>query len=357
MNSDSNLPLISVVIPNYNGSRYLESCLKSLAVQSCRQFEIIVVDNGSTDDSVDIARAVAPDAILLLQKRNLGFAGGANAGIRSSRGNWVAILNNDTEVAQDWVLQCMKAIQGHPEASFLACRVLDYKDRSRVYSAGDCFLRAGIGYRRGQEQPDRKEFLQEREVFSASGCAALYRKTALEETGLFDERFFAYLEDVELGLRLQSRGYHGRYAPLAEVYHHGATTSGGEFSRLSVYLRTRNSLLILLKSIPFAILMRCLPMIIFGQLSWILRVATHGRILDYFKGLGGAFLLAREMIKDRVVARRHWRNSKLQFWQEILNSESLARKEFTAGPGNSVSLFLKWYFLLFRTGNTETHSA
>jgi GT2 family glycosyltransferase len=357
MSSESNLPLISIVIPNYNGSRYLESCLKSLAVQSCKEFEIIIVDNGSTDNSVEIVRAVAPEAILLPQKRNLGFAGGANAGIRSSRATWVALLNNDTEVAQDWVLQCTKAIQAHPEASFLACRVLHYNDRSRVYSAGDCFLRAGIGYRRGQEQPDRNEFLQEREVFSASGCAALYRKTALEEIGLFDERFFAYLEDVELGLRLQSRGYHGRYAPRAEVYHHGATTSGGEFSRLSVYMRTRNSLLILLKSIPFTILMRCLPMIILGQLSWMFRAAAHGRILDYLRGLGGAFLLAREMIRDRAAARRHWRNSKLQFWQRILNSEALARKEFTAGPGNSVSLFLKWYFLLFRTGRTGTHSA
>jgi GT2 family glycosyltransferase len=357
MNADSNSPIISVIIPNYNGSRFLESCLKSLSVQSCRDFETIVVDNGSADDSIQVVRSVAPDAILLIQKKNLGFAGGANAGIRSARGRWVALLNNDTEVAQDWVLQCKKAIEAHPEASFLACRVLDYNDRGRVYSAGDCFLRAGIGYRRGQEQPDRKEFLQEREIFSASGCAALYRKTALDEVGLFDERFFAYLEDVELGLRLQSRGHRGRYAPLAEVYHHGATTSGGEFSGLSVYLRTRNSLLILAKSIPLPILMRCFPMIVFGQFSWLFRVAAHGRLLDYFKGLAGAVALAHEMIKDRTAARRYWQNSKIQFWQRILKSESLARTEFTAGPGNSVSLFLKLYFVLFRTGKTETHSA
>jgi GT2 family glycosyltransferase len=348
-----NLPLISVIIPNYNGSRYLKSCLESLAVQSWKEFEVIIVDNASTDDSVEMARTVAPNAVLLPQKSNLGFAGGANAGIRSARGSWAALLNNDTEVAQDWILQCTKAIQDHPEASFFACRVLDYSDRSRVFSAGDCFLRAGIGYRRGQEQPDRKEFLEEREIFSASGCAGLYRKTALEEAGLFDERFFAYLEDVELGLRLQSRGHQGRYAPRAEVYHHGATTSGGEFSSLSVYLRTRNALLILLKSIPFTILMRCLPMIVLGQFCWMLRVAAHGKLLSYFKGLGSAFLLAHEMIKDRAAARPHWHDSKPQFWQSILNSESLARKEFTAGPGNSISSFLKWYFLLFRADRTE----
>jgi GT2 family glycosyltransferase len=104
---------------------------------------------------------------------------------------------------------CTRAIQTHTEADFFACRILDFGDPGRLYSAGDCFLRAGVGYRRGQEQWDREEFHQECEIFSASGCAALYRKSALEMTGGFDERFFAYLEDVDLGLRLQSAGCRG----------------------------------------------------------------------------------------------------------------------------------------------------
>ena len=191
------------------------------------------------DESVPIARKVAPEAIVLQENQNLGFAGGVNAGIRSSRGEWIAVLNNDTEATPEWLTECVRAMQNHPDASFFACRILNYADRNRLYSAGDCFLRAGIGYRRGQEQQDHRDFRQECEIFSASGCAALYRREVLDSMGGFDDRFFAYLEDVDLGLRLQAKGCRGYYVPAAEVFHHGAGTSGGEFSPLAVRLRTR----------------------------------------------------------------------------------------------------------------------
>jgi GT2 family glycosyltransferase len=341
------LPLISVVIPNYNGSRYLERCLKSLLSQTYTEMEIVVVDNASQDQSIDIVRTSAPQAILLKQNKNLGFAGGVNAGIRASHGKWVAVLNNDTEVTANWLHECALAIQAHPEADFFACRIMDSHDSGRLYSAGDCFLRAGIGYRRGQEQQDREEFHRECAIFSASGCAALYRKSVLEITRGFDERFFAYLEDVDLGLRLQVAGCRGYYLPRAEVHHHGAGTSGGEFSPLSVRLRTRNALLLLLKSMPGSILLRCLPMIFLMQLSWLLRVVFRGRVASYLKGLCGACILAPAMLTDRAGMRQSWKKSKPKLWQGILNSESLARNDFTQNSAPSVSFFLKWYFRLF----------
>jgi GT2 family glycosyltransferase len=290
---------------------------------------------------------VAPQAVFLRLNQNLGFSGAVNAGIRVSKGDWIAVLNNDAEVAADWLFQCVIAIQKHSDASFLACRILDFGDHNRLYSAGDCFLRAGVGYRRGQEQQDRPDFHQECEVFSASGCAALYRKAAIEKTGGFDERFFAYMEDVDFGLRLQAAGFRGYFVPLAEVYHHGAATSGGEFSALAVRLRTRNSLLLLLKSVPGQILLRCLPMICLAQFSWLIRVAAHGGLLHYFKGLGSAFALAPAMIRERAAIRRHWNNSVAQLWQGILRSESMARRDYAPGPAKPASLFLKWYFRLF----------
>ncbi len=347
MNSTTNFPLISIVIPNHNGSRFLENCLRSLQSQTYRKMEIIVVDNASQDDSLRIARSTAPEVILLQKDRNLGFAGAVNAGIQRSGGGWIAVLNNDTEVPPDWLAECARATQEHPDAAFFACRILDLADRNRIYSAGDCYLRAGIGYRRGQEQPDRPEFNRECPIFSASGCAALYRRQVLEQTGGFDERFFAYLEDVDLGLRLQAAGFSGYYLPRAEVYHHGAGTSGGEFSRLAVRLRTRNSLLLLLKSVPAKFLFRCWPMIILAQLSWIARTVVHGRLGSYLRGLGGAFRLAPAMIKERAGLRPLWKSSGERFWQEILNSESLARREFIPGNAGSGSLFLRWYFRLF----------
>jgi GT2 family glycosyltransferase len=347
MNSISNLPLISIVIPNHNGARYLENCLRSLLAQSYTNMEIVVVDNASIDQSARIALDVAPQAILLRQYRNLGFAGGANAGIRASHGDWVAILNNDTEAAKDWLAECVRGIQNHPDAAFLACRILEFFDRNRLYSAGDCFLRAGIGYRRGQEQQDCEEFQRECEIFSASGCAALYHRTVLEEVGDFDERFFAYLEDVDLGLRLQAAGHRGYYVPRAEVYHYGAATSGGEFSRLAVRLRTRNSLLLMLKSMPGRFLLRCLPMICISQLFWLLRAAVRKRLASYMRGLGEAFLLAPAMIQARKRLRPHWRASHSKLWQKILESESLARRDFTSPKTKPISLFLQWYFRLF----------
>ncbi len=346
MNSTSNLPLISIVIPNHNGSRYLEACLKSLRSQTYERMEIVVVDNDSRDESVKIARTVAPEAIVLQENQNLGFAGGVNAGIRSSRGNWIAVLNNDTEAAPEWLSECVRAMENHPDASFLACRILSLDDRSRIYSAGDCFLRAGIGYRRGQEKPDHEDFRQECEIFSASGCAGLYRREVLDPDG-FDERFFAYLEDVDLGLRLQAKGCRGYYVPEARVYHHGAGTSGGEFSPLAVRLRTRNSLLLLLKSLPGMIFLRCMPMIILAQLSWFLRVIAHQQLSNYLKGVANTFSLAPAMIRERSKMRPYWRDSVKQLWRRILQSESLARKEFMSVPAGRVSLFLKWYFRLF----------
>jgi GT2 family glycosyltransferase len=343
-------PLISVVIPNYNGAAYLRACLSSLVRQTYPGFELLVVDNASNDSSIETAFQVAPSAIILRQDMNLGFAGGANAGIRAASGQWVAVLNNDTEVAEDWIEECVAAIRRHPDAAFLACRILDARNRSHVYSAGDCFLRAAIGYRRGQEQPDRPEFDDENETFAPCGCAALYRKSVLERSGGYDERWFAYMEDVELGLRLQAMGLRGYYAPRAKVDHHGAGTSGGEFSPLSVRLRTRNSLLLLLKSLPATILWRCAPMIFLSQVFWLARVIRHGRVLSYLRGLAGAFQMAPPILRSRRELRRQWDPGTTQrLWRAILRSEGVARADCRSTVSPCPSLFLKVYFFLFRS--------
>jgi GT2 family glycosyltransferase len=305
------------------------------------------VDNASQDESMETVRTIAPKAVLLRESRNLGFAGAVNAGIRSSHGRWIAVLNNDTELQGDWLAECVRAIQNHPAAAFFACKILGFADRNRLYSAGDCYLRGGIGYRRGQELRDREDYQKECEVFSASACAALYRREALDEIGGFDERFFAYLEDIDLGLRLQAAGHRGYYVPRAVAYHHGGATSGGEFSPLAVRLRTRNSLLLLLKNMPMLMFLRCLPMIALTQLSWLVRVVAHKRVASYFRGLGGAFLLAPAMVRERAGPDRGWKDTRRNFWQRLLQSESLARRDFVPPPEEPVSVFLKWYFRLF----------
>ncbi len=346
MKSQSDAPQISIVIPNYNGAACLEVCLRSLLRQTRPMLEILVVDNASQDHSVDRARKVAPQARILPQGRNLGFAAAVNVGSGEARGDWIAVLNNDTEVAADWLEECVSAIMRHPDASFLACRILDFEARDHIYSAGDCFLRAGIGYRRGQERCDGEQYGCEIPVFSASGCSALFRKDALQRAGGFDDEFFAYLEDVELGLRLQATGARGYYIPKARVYHVGGATSGGEFAPLAVRLRTRNAVLLLLKSVPGRVLRRCWPMILAGQASWFGRATAHGRLLSYLRGLGGVIPLASNMFAKRRKMRSAWKNSGENLWRSIIESEDLARQDF-ALPGAQTSRFLAWYFRRF----------
>jgi len=340
-------PLISVAIPNWNGAAYLERCLQSLEHQDYASREILVIDNGSTDASIETVERVAPQAIVIRQARNDGFAAAVNAGIRAARGEWVAVLNNDTEAAPSWLVECASGIDRHPAAAFFACRILDMKGGNRIYSAGDCFLRSGIGYRRGQDLPDCGEYRTECEIFSACGCAALYRKSVLQEVQGFDGRFFAYLEDVDLGLRLRAAGYHGFYLPSALIYHHGSATSGGEFSALSVRLRTRNALLLLLKSVPASILWRCAPMIAAVQLSWMARSLAHARLLSYVRGLAGVFPLLPQISAERRSLRPLWRKNSARMWQEILNSEAMARRDYERRDADPRSLFLRWYFRIF----------
>lgn len=340
-------PLVSVIVPNFNRALLLEACLAALGRQTCRNMELVVVDNASTDRSVEGARQVAPRAVILRQEKNLGFAGGVNAGVRAARGEWVAVLNNDTEVAEDWLEASLSAVHRHPDAAFFACRVLDYHDRARLYSAGDCILRAGIGYRMGQDRKTSSRHLQEREIFSASGCAALYRRSVLLKLGGYDERFFAYLEDVELGLRLQAAGCRGYYIPQAVVYHRGGATSGGEFSPLAVRLRTRNSILLLLQAIPRGILWRCLPMILAGQASWLLRALRRGRSWSYLRGLAGVLPMLPSSIARRRLMRDYWRRGEKRLWKLVLESEELAREDFSSESGGFPSLFLRTYFRVF----------
>jgi GT2 family glycosyltransferase len=347
MMSSSASPRISIVIPNFNGAAYLEKCLASLKLQTYAPLEILVVENASTDGSADVIRHAAPDAQILHQSRNLGFAGGANAGILHARGEWIAILNNDTEASAAWLAECAAAIERHPEAAFLACRISDISRRNIIYSAGDCILRAGIGYRRGQQLQDCEGYGEEIEIFSACGCAALYRKSALKDTGGYDDHFFAYCEDVDLGLRLQAAGYCGYYIPRAEVFHYGAGTSGGEMSALAVRLTTRNSILLLVKSVPARILWKCLPMVIAAQASWLCRVILRHRVFSYGHGLIGILPLVPAMLRERKKMRRCWRRSADRLWKSVLTSETLAREDFVSREGVKISSFLKWYFRVF----------
>ena len=215
---------LTVVIPTWNRARLLEQCLASLAGQrvTC---PVLVVDNGSADSTLEMLEARFPEVEVLALEENQGFARAVNRGIVHSGSEYVALLNNDTEVDPGWVEAGLAAFEQNPGYWILASRMMDFRQRSIIDSAGDGYDRTGMPYKRGRGEP-RHRHLQRRPVLGASAGAAFYRRELFQRIGLFDETYYMYLEDVDLSLRAQFTGHPCLYVPEAVVYHIEAGSDG-----------------------------------------------------------------------------------------------------------------------------------
>lgn len=256
-------PLVSVIIPNWNGAALLPACLDSLRAQTYRRLEIIVVDNASTDNSAALVRERYPEVRLIVLPENRGLTGGVNAGIRAAQGEIIALLNNDAEAEPAWVEALVQALEAHPEAGSAASKMLLYDRRDVLNSAGDTYGLDGIPGNRGVWERDVGQYDADIEVFGACGGAAAYRRAMLEEIGLFDEELFMYCEDVDLAWRAQIAGYRCVFAPAARVYHRLSATGGGA---LASFYTGRNTLLVVAKDYPPALLRRYWPLVLRAQL-------------------------------------------------------------------------------------------
>lgn len=240
-------PRVSVIIPSWNGRDLLLSAVRSLATQSWRDFETIVVDNGSTDDTVERLATEFPDVRIVRFTENRGFAAAVNAGINAAHGDIVVLMNNDTEAATGWLEALVAALDTNPAAGVCASRMISFHDRTIIDSAG---VQLGLfASNIGQGQPDGPQFAQQREVFGACAGAAAYRRRVLDEVGLFDESFFAYFEDVDLAARIQLAGHRCLYVPDAVIYHHGSATSA-RMPGTRFYLLMRNALTLFFRYAP-----------------------------------------------------------------------------------------------------------
>ena len=268
--------MISVIIPNWNGAALLPGCLDSLRNQTHSNYEVILVDNASTDDSVDMVRREHPEVRILELDENLGLAGGVNAGIAIARGETIALLNNDAEATPAWLAELEAALVRHPEAGFAASKMLLYDQPETINSAGDFYRTDGIPGNRGVWQPDDGQFDQEDLVFGGCGGAVAYRRAMLEQIGLFDDDFFMYCEDVDLAWRAQLSGWRCVYAPLAVVFHRLSATGGGV---LASYHNGRNCIYVLVKNYPASLFIRHWPQIIRAQLriAWDALRAFRGK--------------------------------------------------------------------------------
>jgi GT2 family glycosyltransferase len=273
-------PLLSVIIPNWNGLRHLPTCLDALRRQTYPHLEVILVDNASTDESVALVRRDYPEAVVVELDENLGLIG-INRGIEVAGGEIIAALNNDTEVTPGWAEALVNALLDHPDAGIAASKMLLFDRRDIIHSAGDAYRLDGIPVNRGVWQKDEGQFDQDEYIWGGCGGAVAYRRKMLDDIGAFDEDLFMYCEDVDLNWRAQLAGYKCVFAPEAVVYHHLSATGGGE---IASFYTGRNTLWVLAKNYPGELLRRHWRDVLNAQL----KIAT-----DALKAWRGAAARAR----------------------------------------------------------------
>jgi GT2 family glycosyltransferase len=248
-------PRIVVVIPNWNGAVHLEECLAALRGQTLHeQMTVVVVDNASTDDSLAVLAQHADLVTVIANPKNLGFAAACNQGIlHEGNSEFVALLNNDAIPEPAWLEALIGAMNGDPKIGSGTPKVLSYDERGRFDNAGHVVFADGLTRGRGRLEEDIGQYEQQEEVFGPSGCAALLRRTMLDDVGLLDEDFFAYCEDADLAFRARLRDWRCVYVPAAVVYHK-FSASGESFSAFKALHVERNRLWLAVKNLPLPLL-------------------------------------------------------------------------------------------------------
>ncbi len=287
------MPRVSVVVPNWNGVRWLPDCLAALDEQVLAPAEVIVVDNGSTDGSLEFLASKHSEVRVVAFERNTGFAHAANCGLRAARHEFVALVNTDVVLTKEWLSRTSEALRRDSGVASVACKMLSLSDPTRVYDAGDVLRRDGACEQRGRFGRDDGRWDSPGEVFGACAGAALYRRDAVLELGGFDERYFAYLEDVDLALRLRMAGWRCRYEPVVAL--HAGEGSSHQLPTGHQFLVARNTILLVVKAFP----LRWLPMVAYRQLGWGWHAARERRMGTHLRGLLAALPLIRHTWRVR----------------------------------------------------------
>lgn len=252
------VPKVSVVIPVWNGREHLGMVLSSLRAQTTDDFDVTVVDNGSTDGTLAYLREEWPEVRAVPLAENVGYAGGATRGVDATRGEHVAFLNDDMELEPDWIERLTAELEEDPRLGVVTSKVMFHHDRNLIYQAGFEFYVYGWCATRGVNEPDEGQYDVRLPSVGGTGAGSIYRRAALERAGGFDEDYFMYCEEVDLGLRVLLAGYTGLYVP-APVAFHIAGAKAGKTPELQRRLFYRNQLLTWVKDVPWSILWRALP--------------------------------------------------------------------------------------------------
>ena len=322
-------PAVSVVIVNYNRRDLLARAVDSVHAQSRKDVEIVIVDNGSSDGSIEYLRTIESETVRVVSlQSNQGFAGGCNAGIRPARGRFIATLNNDAEASPQWLEQLLKVAEGDHSVGMCASKIVFHGDHGRIDKVGHLIYLDGLNHGRGSGEPDVGQFELQEEVLFPDGAAALYRREMLDDIGLFDEAFFAYGDDADLGLRGRLAGWNCIYVPTAIVYHRHSATSG-KFSAFKAFLIERNRIWVAVKIFP-------LPLLLISPAFTLLRFAFHAYGAIFMVGSSGQyaadssrFQLAITIFKAYASGLRHLPEM-LVARRRIQRSAKVTRQAFTS---------------------------
>ncbi len=309
-----NMARTTIVIPNYNGIKYIEACLESLFIGTDTEFEVIMVDNASKDGSLELVKEKFPQVTLIENQENTGFDKAVNQGILASKTPYVILLNNDTRVELSFVHELEKAIEQDENIFSASAKMIALHDKDKLDDAGDYYCALGWAFARGKgKHPDLYD--KSCDVFASCAGAAIYRRKVFDEIGLFDENHFAYLEDIDIGYRAQIYGYRNIYAPEAVVYHAGSATSGSRYNAFKTKLASQNSIYIVYKNMPLLQIVLNFPFLLVGFLIKTLFFMRKGLGKEYVTGLlNGIRLSASEE------GRRHkvtFRRKRMKYYMKV----------------------------------------
>ncbi len=307
----------AVIIPNLNGRKWLDGCLSSLRRQSFTNFETILVDNGSTDGSAEFVREHFPEVKVVRFSKNTGFCHAVNTGIKRSESPYVILLNNDVVCGKHFVEELVKAIRRRHCFSCQA-KMVSLQNPEILDDTGDYYCALGWAFTEGKGRKDDGS-RKEKPIFSSCAGAAIYDREILIKIGLFDDRQFAYLEDVDVGYRARIAGYENWYVPGAVVRHAGSSTSGSVYNAFKVRHASRNSIYIIYKNMPLPQIVINLPFLAVGFAVKFLFFAHEGYFKEYTQGIRDGFRMCRKSNKFPFRAEnwKNYLNIQLELWANL----------------------------------------
>lgn len=309
---------ISVVIPNYKGKKYLKNCIESVKRSTSLDLDIIIVDNGSKDGTMEEVQQSYPEINCICLDKNYGFCKAVNIGISQSKSPYIFLLNNDTIVCNGAVDALLNTMESDKRIFSVEAKMIQYHERDKIDSAGTYYNALGWAFARGKDRRISR-YTKRTESFAACGGAALYRRDVFDKIGFFDESHFAYLEDIDIGYRARVHGYHNVFEPAAEILHVGSAASGSRYNEFKVRISARNNLYLLYKNMPAVQIVINFPLLFLGYMVKYLFFLRKGMGRYYISGfLEGIRNCSVQC--DRLVDKKYLKNYiriQLELWMNL----------------------------------------